>query len=148
MLEVAFFWDSLFADRMPFWRDVYTGLLTWPPFASMAMKTDEWIILWNPFLGGGKPWLADPHYGFLYPLNFIYHVIPPAKALLFSVMLHMYIFGASSYALLRHWKFGIAASLFGSITMMFGTLFVSLMDFRDQFAAIAWGPLVQCNLES
>lgn len=139
-LVVLFFWDCWFTGRLPFWRDVFSGMWTWSSMASKTMDTNEWLPLWNPFCGGGKPWLADPGCGFFSPYLWFFHFLPPARALLIAVAVHLYLFGAGTYALLRHWKFDVAPALLGAITMMFGTVVVALMDFRDQFSALVWGP--------
>ena len=45
-------------------------------------------ILWNPNVGLGEPMLANPAYGAIYPLNFIFYLTDPARALAIFTALH------------------------------------------------------------
>jgi len=138
---VIFFWDSIFAGRVFVMRDIFCGMLAWPQFAQRTMPTGEWAPLWNPFWGFGKPYIADPETAFFYPLNSIYYWFRPPLALTLFCATHLYIAGASIYALARHWRMNVGAALLAAVSFMFSTWMVAMMEFRAPFPTFAWGPL-------
>lgn len=140
-LSAIFFWDGLFAHKAFCLRDTFIQILGWPQMASRTLSTPELFPLWNPFRGFGKPYIADPEAGFFYPLNWIYWFFSPAKGLALFTSLSIYIAGASTYALARHWKLSIFPALLCAVSLMFSTWVVASIEFRALFSTFIWGPL-------
>lgn len=140
VLVLLFFGETIFQKQVFFWRDIYQ-MHTWPPYSGTAIQGKEWFPLWNPFLGGGKPYFAECESAMLYPLNWFHLFLSPIRALMATTVLQMFLFGASIYALCRHWKFTTFPALLAAIGTMFGTLVLAAMDARAPFAAMVWGPL-------
>ena len=141
LMVLVFFGDTLFLNRAVFWRDNFPKLFNWSPLTSSGLPAGEILPLWNPFRGNGKPLLADPESALLYPFNWMYYLLPPARALMVSMTMQLFLFGAGMYSLCRHWKLKVAPSLLAAICIMFGTLMIAAMDSREPFSAMIWGPL-------
>ncbi|MDD5350700.1 MAG: hypothetical protein PHQ12_10865, partial [Chthoniobacteraceae bacterium] len=140
-LVAVFFWDSIFAHKVLCLRDPAYGLLNAPQFVSKALKTHEFFPLWNPFIGHGKPHLADPESAFFYPIHWLYYLLPVSRALVMSYSFCVAMTGISVFALARHWKLGVFPSLCGAVSMMFSTWLIATIEFRAHSSTFTWGPL-------
>lgn len=133
--------DGLFGDRMFFLRDAFSGIPSYPQLAASALKSDEWLLWWNPFRGFGKPYIADPEAAFFYPPNWIYYWFSPGRAVALHCALHLFLIAAALFALARHWRLAIAPALVTAVSFTFSAGIVASMEFRSPFSALAWGPL-------
>ena len=89
------------------------------PLRHYAFKAgDGWPRLWNPHLFFGIPFLAQYHSGLLYPLNWIFIVLPLNTALNMSVALHVFLAGAFMYAYARRLTGGSIWALPSALSFM------------------------------
>lgn len=140
--SAIFFWDGLIGHQVFCLRDTFIQILGWPQMASRTLATPELFPLWNPFRGFGKPYIADPEAGFFYPLNWIYWFFStPATGLALFTSLSIFIAGASTYALARHWKLSIFPALISAVSLMFSTWVIASIEFRALFSTFIWGPV-------
>lgn len=72
----------------------------WREFAMASLRTGQ-IPLWNPYNYAGAPFLGNGQSAVLYPLNFLYLVLPDATALLLGAMTRLFIAGFSTYVFAR-----------------------------------------------
>ncbi len=83
----------------------------------------------NPYILSGSPFLADINLGLLYPLNLLYFLFPPFRALTVGVIIDFAIAAVGMYVLARSLKLSQFASTLASIVFTFsGTLVVYIND--------------------
>ncbi|XHR27923.1 MAG: YfhO family protein [Chthoniobacteraceae bacterium] len=140
-LVLLFFWDSYFGGKVLCFRDPSFLLQNAPQFVSKALKTNEFFPLWNPFIGHGKPHLADPETAFFYPVNWVYYIFSLSRALSIAYGICVFTAGLSVYALARHWKMDVFPALCGAISLMFSSWVIAMLEFRSHIGVFTWVPV-------
>jgi len=140
-LVCLFFWDTLFAGKIPCMRDTVFDVMSWRQFAADALVHGH-FPLWNPYSSCGQPFMANPQSAVLYPPNLLFCVLPATLALKAVFLLHFLLAGVSCYLLARHWRLSVAAALICAISFTFSSLIVSAMEFTAHFETLAWCPLL------
>lgn len=85
--------------------------------------------LWNPYILSGSPFLADINLGLLYPLNLLFLMFPPFRALTIGVIIDFIIAAIGMFVLGRSLRLSQFASTLSSIIFTFsGTLVVYIND--------------------
>lgn len=143
---VAFFWPLVFAG---YWIPHGGGDLVsflWPMyrFSARSLRMGE-IPLWNPHLYSGAPYVADNQSGVFYPINLLAFALfgEPSYAVLEGlVVFHIWLAGATTFALLRGMGLRRRASLFGGIAFAFSDLFITHIGNLNLNATVAWLPLL------
>jgi hypothetical protein len=111
-LPLLFFWRLITpnpADRMT----IAAGDFTEQYFPLRAFAAQEWVAghipLWNPYLFGGQPALADIHSGALYPPHILESLLLgwsglgfPLWALQWQVIAHFSLAAVGTYLFVRH----------------------------------------------
>lgn len=114
---------------------------------------------WEPNTLAGWPLLADPYYGYFYPLNFVFYLGPrrgePAtgpeggvpSGLGLSVALHAVLAGVGMYAYLRRRRspgepLGFGAALFGALSYALSSFMVVRIRHIIFIQILAWLPLL------
>ena len=83
-----------------FYRDLYLHYLPQKRLLSQMILQGE-LPLWNPYLHGGQPFLAEIDFSVLYPSNLLYLFLPAYAAFNIDIVGHV-IFGAlGAYCLAR-----------------------------------------------
>ena len=108
------------------------------------------IPLWNPFTYAGQPFLAGFESAVLYPPNLLFLFLPLARALNFSMLLHLIILGwgierwAASRSL-HPWAAGLA----GFVAPFTGAVFPHLFaGHLSALCTMAWIPWTFLGLEA
>jgi hypothetical protein len=95
---------------------------------------------WNPYQGGGVPFLATLQPGALYPARLLLLVLSPPRAMAWSAFLHGALALAGTYALCRRLRApGAAAALGAIVYAMASTLPTITAPQRNE--AGAWMPI-------
>jgi hypothetical protein len=81
-------------------RDILTYCMPQQAYAAKVLAQGH-LPQWNPFVMGGIPFLAEPGTGVFYPLNLVFHVMPPWRAATAFVLLHFAVAGLGAYLLAR-----------------------------------------------
>lgn len=96
----------------------------------------------NPWVGGGRPYLADPQSAVFYPATWLFLALDPWVAYPASLWLHYSLALWGAYRLLRGLRRSPFAATFGAIAFAFcGFMLAHRAHFAMQHAA-AWTPLV------
>jgi hypothetical protein len=108
------------------------------------------LPLWNPFTYSGQPFLAGFESAVLYPVNLVFLVLPLARALNFSILLHLVIlgWGMGQWALSRSlhpWAAGLAASIAPLSGAVFPHVYAGHLS---NLCTMAWVPWTFLGLES
>ncbi|MGH9438501.1 MAG: hypothetical protein ACRD22_11575, partial [Terriglobia bacterium] len=136
---VAMFWKVLFTSQMFFFRDVYNYTYPHVKFIHDAIH-HGYLPYWNPLLNYGEPVLADPNFLFFYPTTLLIILLPVAYAYCLHYVLHFAIAAVGTYCLARHWRQSRAAALFAAAAFAFSGPLLSLGNFYNQSACVAWIP--------
>jgi len=102
------------------------------------------LPLWNPHIYSGAPYLANFQSALLYPPNFVYLVLPLAKAINTDLAFHVFLAGILMYAWARNRLQHPAAAFFaGAVLMLSQTFFLRVFaGHLTVLAVIAWTPLL------
>ncbi len=105
--------------------------------------------LWNPFLYSGVPFFGDFQSALLYPPNLIFLFLPLALAISWSFALHVFLFGAFTYA----WACGrgllrFPAFVAGAAAMFGAGFFLHIhAGHLSNICTMAWMPLVFLGID-
>ena len=141
LLILLAFWLIGPAGRVLANGDLFTYF--YPYWAAAAQALGEGRLpLWNPYLFMGVPFLANSQVGLFYPLNWpLWLLLPPHRALHWSVILHLwltatgaYVYGRAALRLghLGAWTAGAALALGGYLGAQ--------VEHVNQLQALAWLP--------
>jgi hypothetical protein len=122
--------------------DVIQQYYPWRTYAVRTLRGGE-IPLWNPHAFCGTPFVANLQSAIFYPLNLIFFVTSVGRGFGFGALAHLFIIGASTYLLLRHWRLSRPAGLLGAVTFTFNGYFVAWMEYPSiSLWTGAWLPLI------
>jgi Bacterial membrane protein YfhO len=138
LLTAVFFHRPLFTSTF-FFRDVYQVALP-----QRALVAEAWrhfrLPLWDPFLEGGQPLLANALNAALYPANLLYLALPTVTALNLELALHFALAGAAAYAAARVCGFSRPASLLAGLFFEFCGYTLSLGNLPTRLLALPFLP--------
>jgi len=108
---LAVFAPGLFFKQALFLEDItYIYYPTKTFFYQMGQAGK--IFFWNPYLFSGSSNLGS---GYFYPLNFLFFLLPPERALLYSCFLHVFLGAVFLFCYLRNLELGIFESAVASL---------------------------------
>jgi len=105
------------------------------------------IPLWNPHVGAGRPFFANPQSALLFPLNWVALIVPVASAFALIAILKVAAIGLATYWFLRVRALHPLAALIGAISFMWSGLVIvwlqwsyatTLIFFPMLFASVEW----------
>lgn len=104
------------------WSRVHNSLLAdpvfqfepWRIYAKSRILTGA-FPLWNPYNGGGVPFLANPQTALFYPLNLFYYFLPTQLALNIIPFIKMILMIGFTYIYLRALKISKLSAVCGAI---------------------------------
>lgn len=104
---------------------------------------DGRLPLWNPYIMGGVPFVANPATAVFYPPTWLCVVMPVSMAERCLFSLHTFMTGIFMFGLLRDRRLSIAAALIGASVWMFGSYQWArgMSGHVPQFSSGAWIPL-------
>ncbi|MEW6363364.1 MAG: hypothetical protein AB1714_01855 [Acidobacteriota bacterium] len=137
---LALFHRALFFGETFYFRDL------WKPFLPQKRLFAEMLAngilpLWDPYLHGGQPLLANPNFSLLYPSQILYLLLDPSLALSLEVAGHIILAGVAMYLLAR------ALGLSSSSAFLAGAVFgycgctLSLGNLLNRLLAMPYMPL-------
>jgi hypothetical protein len=129
--------------------DLVGGYVSSRAFAAQTLLSGH-LPLWNPYTYGGQPFLGGFESALLYPPNLIFLCLPLARALNFSILLHLVIlgWGMERWAARRGLHPG-AAALAGLVLPLSGAVFPHVFaGHLSNLSTMAWAPWLFLGLES
>ena len=144
---------TLFFSSILFFFDLFTGknLLTErdlgpyfiPPrfFWVESIKNGD-FPLWNSFQFSGYPFLANPQYAILYPLNSLFFLLPFDLAFNAIIILHFFLGGLFTYLFLRDLKVSSTGSLISGLIFMLSGYLLSVHSLLTILLSSIWTPLI------
>ena len=149
---LAMFGDVLFLhpDRVISWpgTDTFTLFVYWRDFGFSQMRQGN-LPLWNPHLFSGVPFLGNLQSALLYPLNWIFMLLPIAPAINISIATHVFLIGFFMYLWSRSRGIHPAACLMASFLIMFsGANFMHIFaGHLIDICTMAWAPLILLTID-
>lgn len=118
----------------------------WPTYRFSARSLRSGVIpLWNPYLYSGAPFAADNQSGVFYPVNVLTFVLigePSYTVMEALVVFHIWLAGATMFALARELDLRPPAALLGGLAFSLSDLFVTHIGNLNLNATAAWLPLL------
>ena len=151
-LTLLMFVDVLFSPRAVLLgqqgTDLSAQFVYWYEFGFGQLAQGN-LALWNPHIYSGAPFFGGFQSALLYPPNWLYMVLPIAKAVNVSIALHVLLAGFFLYVWTYHRGLHPAACLLSSILYMFsGPFFLHIYaGHLPHLAAMAWAPLLFCAID-
>ncbi|HWQ31558.1 MAG TPA: YfhO family protein [Blastocatellia bacterium] len=124
----------------------------WPQQLGVRVLTGELIAsgalpLWNPYVFGGMPLLAAAYPGALYPLNWLFALLPPGAAMNAVVIATFYVALIGAYRFARAIGSSRLGALVTGAVFAFGGFMVMSLGNAAMLAAAAWLPWILLALE-
>jgi hypothetical protein len=146
-LTLALFSDALFFRPGTVLSDPRMDLnfffVHWRYFGFHELKSGN-LALWNPHCAGGWPFFGDFQSALLYPLNFLYLLLPLGPAINWTIALHVFLGGAFTYYWVRHRGLhSLACLLSGVMFMLCGPHFLQVhAGHLPNLCTLIWAPLL------
>jgi len=141
LLAVAVFSRCLFLDQAYFDNDLLAQFGPWRAFFKNQLLSGH-FPLWNPYLLGGCPFLADPQNMVFYPLNWPTLLLPTALGLSLFYGLHLFLAFWGMDFLLRSFGLNPRSCFAGALVFGFSNFFWLEIIHPPVLAAFALLPWV------
>lgn len=113
-LWFVFFWRQILGGEV--WYCCDNLLINIPARVFQAQELTHWRFpLWNPYIFSGTPFFADINLAVLHPLNLLYLILPPFRALTVGILVLFFVGSLGMYVLGRTLRLGRFGSLVGAI---------------------------------
>jgi hypothetical protein len=128
--------------------DLPSQFVPWRAFAVASLRAGH-FPLWNPYTYAGEPFMGDGQSALLYPLNGVFLLLPLARAINFTILLHLALLGWG----LARWaaQRGLdarAGAVGGAILVLGGAVFPHVYSGHlSNLCAMAWAPWILGGLE-
>src|SRR5262245_16838001 len=105
------------------------------------------LPLWNPYIMGGMPLLADGYSALLYPLSLVFVVLPVAQAFGWYALIHLALAGLGTYWLARGLGHRPLPATASALAYMGCGFTMSWLGFPEFIGVIAWLPIAMGCVE-
>ena len=146
-LAVAGLFPGVLQGGVFFVQDVMVQNVPWRHFLHEALAEGR-LPLWEPAVSCGFPLFAEGQVGALYPPNWLLAPLPPATAVTWSVLGHLWLAAAATWGFLRALGCGRLAALTGGLTYGLGGYLVVRAMSPNFVAAAALLPVLFWLLET
>ena len=136
VLTGLFFWRPLTSGTF-FFRDLHLLFFFQRVKVAAALASGH-LPLWDPFLHGGQPLLANLNNTALYPGNLLYLALGPVTAFNLEIVLHFALCGVFAYLAARVVSISPASSLLVAIVVEFCGLTLSMANLVNRLYAMPW----------
>ncbi len=115
----------------------------WRYFGFHELKAGN-LVLWNPHYYCGTPFFGNFQSALLYPLNFLYLLLPLEAAINWTIALHVFLGGAFTFYWARHRGLHSLACLLSGMMFMFcGPHFLQIQTGHlPNLCTLIWAPLL------
>ena len=146
VLTLAMFGDVLFAGNAVLGRegeDIVNFFIPRRQFGFDELKQGN-LALWNPYIFSGLPCFGAFQSALLYPLHFLYLLLPLAEAINWTIAMHVFLGGVFMYLWAWHRGLSPVARLLAAVLFMFcGAHFMNIASGHlANLTALVWSPLV------
>ncbi len=123
--------------------DLARFFVHWRYFGFHELKSGN-LALWNPHYYCGVPFFGNFQSALLYPLNFLYLLLPLEAAINWTIALHVFLGGAFTFYWARHRGLHSLACLLSGMMFMFcGPHFLQIqVGHLPNLCTLIWAPLL------
>ena len=137
---LAVCWPLGLTNRILTGVDAFTYFLPYWAYRSAELRAGH-LPLWNPYLFLGAPFLANPQAAVLYPLHWPLIWLEPARALIWSALLHIWLAAGCTYAFgRRSLRLSRAGAWTAALLFGMGGFALGKIENINQLNALAWLP--------
>lgn len=129
----------LFTDRVLASGDILHYFYPYRDYAAAALREGR-IPLWNPYIFGGAPFLANPQAAVLYPLHWPLSWLSVTAQIYWSAALHAWILALGGYALMRRLGSGWLAGVVTGLMLAGSGFYGGMLGHLNQMNGAAWLP--------
>src|SRR5436190_2455773 len=140
LLSCLYCYRSLFFGETFFYRDLFEHFIPQRRLLVDLIRSGQ-FPLWDPYLHGGQPFLANINNVVLYPTALLYLFLPLLIAFNLEILLHLILATGSAYCLARALKFQPQAALATGLIFTFCGFTLSLIN-PCHFFGMAYVPLM------
>jgi hypothetical protein len=141
VLGILYFYRPLFLKETFFFRDLYLYFL--PQKRLLVDFLHHWELpLWDPYLHGGQPYLADLNQSALYPGNLLFLFFPLFRAFNLTIVLHVILSAVSAYLCARVVGLRPISSYIAGMFFGFCGYTLSLINLWGRLLAFPYIPLL------
>ena len=141
-VTLLFFWRYFLLDQTLYAGDTAFVFVPFRQFLADHLSAGK-LPLWNPYLFGGTPALAESQYQVFYPINLAMMLLGAARGMGWILAFHLFWAGLGSFLLLRQsLGLGRGAALFGALVFAFGACLQSRLSIPVYTDAAAWLPWI------
>lgn len=138
---LAFFWRFITGEVAFFQVDI--AFMDHPlRFQAFEQLRTGHFPFWTNGILAGFPLFAEGEAGVLYPLSWLYFVLPPESALNAFLVVHFLMLGSFCYLFLRSRALAPASAAFGSGSLVFSSFMLVEHVLPAFVAVVAWLPLL------
>jgi hypothetical protein len=140
LLVFAFFSRFLLTGRFFLMRDLIFDFFARKQFYKNHLLSGE-LPLWNPYTGGGEPFLSNLESAVFYPPNLLNLLFPVPTANVILATLHVGLAGFGVWLACRAWRVSQQGSVLAAISFAFSTQMVTRIEFSSFLCSLSWYPL-------
>jgi len=140
-ITLLYFFPMLSSTNIFVERDLAAFFIP-PRYLWVSLAKSFQLPLWNPFNYSGIPLLATLQPGVFYPPHVLYFILPFNLAWNWTIILHFFLAGLTTYSLLRYLRASSVGAILGAITFMLSGYLVSVHNLLTHLLAVAWFPLI------
>jgi hypothetical protein len=139
-VTLLFFWQYFLLDQVLYAGDSVFVMTPFRQFVHESILRGE-LPLWNPYLLGGTPGLAEAQYQVFYLPNAIFFLLGVPRGMAWLLPLHLLFMAAGTYLFCRHaLRLERAPAVFAAVAFSFGGYIQSRLGTWVYVEAVAWLP--------
>ena len=141
-VTLLFFWRYFLLDQTLYAGDTAFVFVPFRQFLTEHLAMGK-LPLWNPFLFGGTPALAESQYQVFYPINLLMLPLGAARGMGWILALHLFIMGVGTFLFLRQsLELKTLPALLGAVAFAFGATIQSRLSIPVYTDAATWLPWI------
>jgi hypothetical protein len=126
--------------------DVWTSNLGVRVLLGLMLQQGE-LPLWNPYIFGGMPLLANVYTGALYPPNWVFAIFSPAVALNLLMITTAQMALSGTYLFARRIGMARSGALVAGIIFTFSGFLIAHLEHLHRLTAVVWLPWILLSIE-
>jgi|GEM_PF-1733653 len=146
LVALTFFWDTAIGQHVFFTGDNLSLNVPAKVLIANALRTHI-FPLWNPYILSGIPFLADIGLGTFAPINILFLLASPLRALTLTIVIDIILAGLFMYLYLRVLGKRVAYALPGAVVFMLSGSVLQLSMNISILNVLVWIPLVMACVE-
>jgi hypothetical protein len=124
LLVSLFFRKILYPFKPLYGSDFILQFYPWKKFAFDYFWSHGSLPFWTPYALSGTPFIANIQASMFYPMGFLYYLLTPERAYVYSTIMHIMLGAAFMYGFVRALSVSPAASFFSAVVFSFNGFFI------------------------